>query len=198
MFKNVDLVLPARKILFIKGASGSGKSSLLRIIGKLELPDSGQIHCMKTHATIEEYRQNVSLLSQTPVFWGKTVRSHLQDILTYKANQSIAYNETYILHLLDQFGFDNKILDQRPSKLSGGESQVIALIRAIILQPMALLLDEPETALDSNRSALFRDFVVKWVESANHTRGLAWITHQNHNIRNSELISLGSFQEGHL
>lgn len=139
------------------GETGSGKSTILRVILKLEKPTSGRvlfegkdIHALSKN---EEswYRKSVQAVFQNP-FQSLNPRMRVYDILVepLKKYSRLKNNEIRerVNELLELVGLPPAILSQYPANLSGGQAQRIAIARAISVNPKLVLLDEPTSALD--------------------------------------------------
>jgi putative ABC transport system ATP-binding protein len=148
--RGVDLDLPKSAMVVLLGASGSGKSTFLNIIGGLDDATAGQVFFEDMELTalgpsqLTEYRRNsVSFVFQ---FY------NLVAALTARENVSliteIADNPMTPQEALEMVGLGNR-LDHFPSQLSGGEQQRVAIARAIAKRPKVMLCDEPTGALDS-------------------------------------------------
>lgn len=137
----------------IIGPSGGGKSTLLRIIGGLLLPNSGEMYIDGHEINFSEkllqiHRRNIGF-----VFQSKGLFEHLTAmenvtlplIYTFGINKSEAI-ET-VSKLFSRFGLSEE-KDKYPFQLSGGQQQRIAIARAVAIKPKLLLLDEPTSALD--------------------------------------------------
>ena len=155
VLKGVDLTINKGEIACIVGASGAGKSTLLQIIGTLDKADKGSI-------TIDN--QDISLLNQRKLaaFRNKKIGfvfqfHHLLPEFTalenicipaYIAGVSKKEANEKAMQLLDYLNLTNR-KDHKPSMLSGGEQQRIAVARALINNPAIILADEPSGNLDS-------------------------------------------------
>ena len=135
------------------GPSGGGKSTLLRIIGGLLLPTSGEMHIdgqeiFFDKKPLQAYRRNIGF-----VFQSKGLFEHLTGIqnvtlpLIHTFNMSKDEAISIAVKLFDRFGLSAE-KDKYPSQLSGGEQQRISIARAVAIKPKLLLLDEPTSALD--------------------------------------------------
>ncbi len=135
------------------GPSGGGKSTLLRIIGGLLLPTSGEMGLdgqpvLFDKKSLQVYRRNIGF-----VFQSRGLFEHLTGVqnvtLPLIHTFAINKNEARIIaeKLFDRFGLTSE-KDKYPSQLSGGEQQRIAIARAVAIKPRLLLLDEPTSALD--------------------------------------------------
>jgi sulfate/thiosulfate transport system ATP-binding protein len=156
---NVDLDVDSGQLTALLGPSGGGKSTLLRIIGGLEDPDSGTVHIDDVEATeVPAQRRNVGFVFQhyaafkhLSVF--RNVAFGLEIRRRPKAEIRRRVYELLELVHLDQFA------DRLPSQLSGGQRQRMALARALAVEPKVLLLDEPFGALDTKVRKELRDWL---------------------------------------
>ena len=155
VLKGVDLTINKGEIACIVGASGAGKSTLLQIIGTLEKPDKGKL--------IIDNQEIVSLNQKhLAVFRNKKIGfvfqfHHLLPEFTalenicipaYIAGTSKKEATEKAMQLLEYMNLTNR-KDHKPSMLSGGEQQRIAVARALINNPAVILADEPSGNLDS-------------------------------------------------
>jgi putative ABC transport system ATP-binding protein len=156
--RGVSAEIPAGSFTFILGPSGSGKSSLLYLIGSLDDPSSGEIVVdgrslsKLTTAQRDKYRRDdVGFVFQS---------FNLLSNLTAVENALVPFLPAGIggelrrraVDLLTQVGLGNR-LDHRPSELSGGEQQRVAIVRAVLKRPKLVLADEPTGELDSATGA---------------------------------------------
>lgn len=159
----VDLDVHHREVLCIIGQSGGGKSTLLRCINLLEVPDAGSIEVDGRNVYKDGQRATGRDLVQVRRAVGMVFqRFHLFPHLTaienitlplvrgLRIDQREAIDRGILL--LTRVGLQNKIL-ARPETMSGGEQQRVAIARALSLQPRALLFDEPTSALDPESTA---------------------------------------------
>ncbi len=158
------------------GASGSGKSSLLRAIARLDLCDEGSIVFRSevvARDSIPTFRRQVIYLPQRPSLFATTVRENLQMPFRLAVSRARSdgvqseqqdYDESIVTGILRGLGKPITILDQSAESLSGGEQQIVALIRALILRPVILLLDEPSASLDPETTQQLEKLVLDWHE----------------------------------
>ena len=155
----VDLDVPGGRLTALLGPSGGGKSTLLRIIGGLENPDSGTVHIGGTEATgLPAQRRNVGFVFQHYAAFKhmsvyRNVAFGLEIRKRSKAEIKRRVAELLELVHLEQFA------DRLPSQLSGGQRQRMALARALAVEPKVLLLDEPFGALDAKVRKELRDWL---------------------------------------
>ena len=143
-----DLVIAEGEFLAVLGPSGSGKTTLLRMIGGFVEPSGGRIEIGGRDVTgVPPYRRRLGVVFQSyALFPHLTARENVAFGLRMRgvprAARSARADEALALVGLDGLG------DRSPAQLSGGQQQRVALARAIVIEPDALLLDEPLGALD--------------------------------------------------
>lgn len=152
---HVDLHLRQGETLGLMGPSGCGKSTLARVLLRLIPCDGGAVLFQGRDIThlggeaLLPFRRQVQLISQRPeTFFDPrwTLRRSLTeplDIFHIQGNR-----EAMVAELLDQVKLTEELLTRRPHQVSGGEIQRLALVRALLLQPRVLVLDEATSMLD--------------------------------------------------
>jgi osmoprotectant transport system ATP-binding protein len=160
-----DLEIPTHKTTVLIGPSGSGKSTVLRLISGLIEPTTGSIEIngrKLTQETRTEYRRQMGYVIQSgDLFPHLTAR---KNILLVPQELGLPAHEmrARVEELCVLTRFPSGLLDRYPVELSGGEQRRVSLIRALMLNPEMLLLDEPMGALDPLvRAGLLRD--LKWL-----------------------------------
>jgi lipoprotein-releasing system ATP-binding protein len=165
VLKSVDVVIPAEKIVAIVGPSGAGKTTLLQIMGTLSKQDSGKVYIDNTDlSTLKERplaafrNQNIGFVFQFHHLLPEFTALENVCIPGYIARKSKDVVENKAKELLDFLGLSDR-MDHKPSELSGGEQQRVAVARALINQPKVILADEPSGNLDSkNKEELHQLF----------------------------------------
>ena len=144
----ISLRLARGEFFSLLGPSGCGKTTTLRLIAGFEEPTSGQIHlngAVINH--LRPYERNVSTVFQNyALFPHLTVQQNVEFGLRRRAENHIAKRVSEVLELVRLTGKEAR----KPSEISGGERQRVALARSLVLAPDVLLLDEPLSALDPN------------------------------------------------
>lgn len=171
----------------IVGASGSGKSTFLKLFADLIEVSSGELYYKgKNYKDYDplELKKSVSYLIQTPYLFGETVYTNL--VFPFKIRKEVV-DEDRIKKLLKEFNLSKDILHRNVNLLSGGEKQRISIIRTLIYKPEVLLLDEATSALDKTNEAI----VEKYIKKLNKEKiTVIWITHsleQSYSIFNKRI-----------
>lgn len=141
------------EVVAIIGRSGSGKSTALRCIDRLEVMDSGSIEvCGHQLASkglnLRQLRRDVGIVFQSyNLFAHLTVQQNVSLALRSVKNMSRQDSALLTKKVLKQVGMDNK-LDAYPDELSGGQQQRVAIARSLAMEPQVMLFDEVTSALD--------------------------------------------------
>lgn len=197
--KNADLSVAVGETLAIIGASGSGKSSILELIGTLARPTTGtvlingsDVAMMPERAVLQLRRHIIGFVFQS---------ANLIDHLTAEANVTLPLTyaglhrrarKTRTLHWLDRVGVAH--LASRPvAKLSGGERQRVAIARALVNEPALILADEPTGNLDQ---ATGQKIMSLLVSLAGQDRTLITVTHDTTHIHLFDRVA--RMNHGHL
>lgn len=154
----IDLEILRGEFVFLVGASGSGKSSCLRLVLKEEKPSTGSIHVLGqdlgsiSNRKIPYFRRNLGVVFQDfRLLPNKTVYDNVAFTLQV-IGKSRGYIQEAVPDTLKMVGLDGKA-QRFPHELSGGEQQRVAIARAIVNKPQILLADEPTGNLDPTTSA---------------------------------------------
>lgn len=181
--KDVDLVIHAGQAVSIVGPSGAGKSTLLHILGGLDVPDKGKVF-FNTQDVYGLNDQQRALLRNHQI--GFVFQAyHLLPELTALENvilPSMVKNnsrktsaiESEGVKLLEQMGLKARIT-HRPSQLSGGEQQRVAIARSLMNSPKIVLCDEPTGNLDSESGAMVIDLLLALNKT--HGQTVVIVTH---------------------
>lgn len=153
VLRDINLSVSKGEVLSIIGASGSGKSTMLRCINLLETPSSGQIlyhgKDITSHdMSLSQYRAKVGMVFQSfNLFNNMTALNNCITGQVSVLKRSREEAEATAMKYLERVGMAPYI-NARPSQLSGGQKQRVAIARALAMEPEALLFDEPTSALD--------------------------------------------------
>ena len=153
VLRDIHLSVEKGEVLSIIGASGSGKSTMLRCINLLETPTSGQVlyhgRDITSHdMNLSQYRAKVGMVFQSfNLFNNMTALNNCITGQMTVLKRSREEAEATAMKYLERVGMAPYI-NARPSQLSGGQKQRVAIARALAMEPEALLFDEPTSALD--------------------------------------------------
>jgi polar amino acid transport system ATP-binding protein len=154
VLKGVDLEVERGEVVVVLGASGSGKSTMLRCINLLEKPTSGEIWFENDEITkyskkeTNEYREKVGMVFQSfNLFPHLSAKGNVMLALTKVMKKPKDEAEKIAVEQLERVGLGDRI-DYMPSQLSGGQQQRVAIARALAMDPHVMLFDEATSALD--------------------------------------------------
>ncbi|AZF06266.1 ATP-binding cassette domain-containing protein [Pseudomonas sp. R5-89-07] len=179
LLQPTDFALRPADRVSITGPSGSGKSVFLRALALLDAPTSGQVLWngqMIANAQIPHYRSHISYLSQRPALLDGTVEDNLRFPFSLKTLRPRTFDLQAVTRLLEHAGKAPDFLDKNAADLSGGESQVVSLVRTLQLNPEVLLLDEPTAALDPSSARDVEVLIDAWFAHASG-RAYIWVSH---------------------
>lgn len=160
--KNIDLELLPGQCAGITGASGTGKTLLLRAVADLD-PHEGQMW-LEGQAAADvpphQWRRQVGLLPAETAWWHDTVGAHFDAV----SDDS-----------LSALGFGRDVLAWQVSRLSTGERQRLGVLRLLMLAPRVLLLDEPTANLDDTNTRRVETLLAQYRRA--HQSMLIWVSH---------------------
>lgn len=155
LFSNLSLEVARGERVVLTGASGIGKSTLLRCILGFTIPESGEILVNGVPVdgeTVWRLRTQVAYVPQEPELGEGTLRRWFEQPFSFKANSHLKDNLERLPRLLQRLSLPATLLEAEVARLSGGEKQRVVLISALLLEREVLLLDEPTSALDRENS----------------------------------------------
>lgn len=172
------------EFIILTGSSGSGKSLLLKILAGLITPTTGQIFWQNAPQSLQKFsdispqvwRSQIGFIQQSPELIDGTVLQNLQLPYTFKFYQNQLFSENWHVTQLNNLGKSNDFLQKSSATLSGGEKQIVNILRCLQLSPRLLLLDEPTSALDNQSRDSVENWVLNW-QQRNLSRTVIWISH---------------------
>jgi putative ABC transport system ATP-binding protein len=184
ILRRISFTISDDGITVLLGPSGAGKTMILRLLNRLEVPTTGEVRFRgQSLASLDPLalRRRVGMVFQRPAPFPGTVRDNLRVA-------DPAATDDALVAALGGAGLGSDFLDRSADDLSGGESQRMCLARTLVTRPEVLLMDEPTAALDPDarhrleRTA--RDLAAKG-------RPLVWVTHdldQAHRLADDVLV----------
>ncbi len=164
----VNFTVAGGECIGVSGASGTGKTLLLRAIADLD-PNSGEVYLdgtARSQISAPEWRARVAYVPAESAWWDERLSPH--------------FHGRRVKHL-QRLGFDSRILSAPISRLSTGERQRFAILRTLNATPAALLLDEPTASLDSTNRERVERLIKDY--SKTHDAPVIWISHDTRQIR---------------
>lgn len=190
VFQDVDIVIPRGKVTAIMGPSGTGKTTLLRLIGGQLAPTAGQIKVDSqdvhhlSHRELYQLRKRMGMLFQAGgLFTHLSVFENVAFPLREHTRLSESMIRTLVLMKLQMVGLRGA-RDLMPSSLSGGMARRVALARAIVLDPALILYDEPFTGQDP----ISMGVLVKLIRTMNDAMNLTSVI-VSHDVQEALSIS---------
>jgi len=180
LFEGVNLAIRSGEILLLKGKSGCGKTSFLHLVKRFRSPREGEILLdARPYSDLryEELRSRVIYLHQAPVMTGSlSVLENLRIPFSFAAHQQKPVPEVKDLEpMLAGFHLDPGILNRDAEELSVGEQQRVAVLRAWLLRPDFLLMDEPLANLDLESAGAIQEWIA---QQSRERTGLVVASHQ--------------------
>jgi lipoprotein-releasing system ATP-binding protein len=202
VLKGIDIMIPDKEVVSIVGASGAGKTTLLQIIGTLDRPDSGtilydnsDISRLKGRALATFRNSHIGFVFQFHQLLPEFTALENVCIPAYIAGKSKSEAEGRASELLGFLSLSDR-LDHKPSELSGGEQQRVAVARALVNNPSVILADEPSGNLDTeNKNELhklffkLRDTFGQTIIIVTHDRQLASMSDRILQIRDGQIVN---------
>jgi ABC-type methionine transport system ATPase subunit len=177
---NISVQIHVGKILAVVGPSGSGKSSFLRLLNRLDEPTSGTVRLNGQdyrELAPEELRRRVGMVMQTAYLFPGTVAVNVVYGPRQRGQELLAEQIAALLQRVGLSGYQERDV----SNLSGGEAQRVSIARALANAPKILLLDEPTSALDEDSAREVEDLVLDIIRERHMTCVI--VTHNNAQAR---------------
>ena len=186
-FKNIldieNLEIHENVVTIVKGESGSGKSTMLKLLNNIISPDSGVV--MYNGVDVNDInpitlRRDVIMQSQFPNIFPGNVRENLNIIFTLRGEEGL--DDEKLLKALEIVNLKKDLTDDAQN-LSGGEKTRLSIARLFLVEPEVFLLDEPGASLDSKTEEILMNNVISEIKRRNKT--LIYISHSD----NPEMIA---------
>lgn len=186
-FKNIldieNLDINENVVTIVKGESGSGKSTMLKLLNNIISPDSGVV--MYNGVDVNDInpitlRREVIMQSQFPNIFPGNVRENLNIIFTLRGEEGL--DDEKLLKAMEIVNLKKDLTDDAQN-LSGGEKTRLSIARLFLVEPEVFLLDEPGASLDSKTEEILMNNVISEIKRRNKT--LIYISHSD----NPEMIA---------
>lgn len=186
-FKNIldieNLEIHENVVTIVKGESGSGKSTMLKLLNNIISPNSGVV--MYNGVDVNDInpitlRREVIMQSQFPNIFPGNVRENLNIIFTLRGEEGL--DDEKLLKALEIVNLKKDLTDDAQN-LSGGEKTRLSIARLFLVEPEVFLLDEPGASLDSKTEEILMNNVITQIKKRNKT--LIFISHSD----NPEMIA---------
>lgn len=203
VLKGIDLEIGKGEVVSIVGASGAGKSTLLQILGTLMTPDAGSVeidgHLLSgmSSSRLSDFRnRNIGFVFQAHHLLPEFTALENVMLPALIAGESFSSASKKAMKLLDEVGLSERA-GHKPSELSGGEQQRVAIARSVINAPSVLFADEPSGNLDSRTKEdihrLFfslRDTHGQTIVIVTHDQGLASMCDRSLEMRDGQFLDV--------
>ena len=181
VLRGIDLEIQDGETVVLIGSSGSGKSTFLRCLNLLNVPDKGQIfidgqEITKPKTNLNKLRAKVGMVFQSfNLFENLNIIENIKLAPRKVLHLSNKQAEKEAMELLKRVGLANKAYDY-PKNLSGGQKQRVAIARALAMHPEVILFDEPTSALDPEMVGEVLEVIKNLAKD--HSRTMVIVTHE--------------------
>jgi len=180
VLNNFDLSIEANQLVCLLGSSGCGKTTILRLIAGLEIPEKGEISIENQIVTknnqivISPHQRNIGFVFQDLALWPHfTVYKNIAFGLNERKEKNV---KDKVFEMLEFFGL-KEYSDKFPHQLSGGQKQLVAISRSLILKPRILLMDEPLANIDVKLKRKILEHIKNLKQNFNLT--IIYVTHDH-------------------
>ena len=186
LLEDVSVEIHGGDRIAVVGPTGSGKTLMLRALALLDPVTAGEV-CWRGKALrgdeIPKFRSRVIYVHQRPALIEGTVEDNLRQPFSLRVYRGQQFRRARIVDLLESLGRRESFLSQKQRDLSGGEAQLVALLRAVQLEPDIVLLDEPTAALDTEARGMVETLAGNWLDERPIARATVWVTHDQEQAR---------------
>ncbi|MCR8634533.1 ABC transporter ATP-binding protein [Paenibacillus radicis (ex Xue et al. 2023)] len=175
LFQGITARIEEPSIIAVLGVSGQGKSTLLRILGRLDTADAGTVSYRGRLSSIwrpHAWRMKVSYVAQLSVMLSGSVEDNLRAASFIHIQP---FDNQLAVELMGKVGLGSMDWNKQAADLSGGEKQRVALVRSMLLRPEVLLLDEITASLDLHSKIAVQELLMEWQRKEEST--IIWVTH---------------------
>ncbi|QLK63389.1 ATP-binding cassette domain-containing protein (plasmid) [Enterobacteriaceae bacterium Kacie_13] len=182
LFSHLSLSIGRYERIGLVGASGCGKSSLLKILLAMDAPDSGEVFCDGVQIrpgsarSLRDYRRRLQYIPQDPA--GSLPPEHTVSQIVAEPLKRLGYHGAILARVrevLAQTGLNETLLNRKAGALSGGQAQRVAIARALAISPEFLIADEPVSGLDLPLRAQIKQLLQQVTQQ--NGMGLLMVTH---------------------
>ncbi|MCK5856324.1 MAG: ABC transporter ATP-binding protein [Bacteroidales bacterium] len=180
LIRGLNLQFEVGKLTCLLGSSGCGKSTILRLIAGLEVPSTGAVYI--DNKLVAKDRKNITMVSKRSIgfiFQELALWPHMtayQNVAFGLQEQKKTDVKEKVLEILAFFGL-SEYIDNYPNEMSGGQKQLLAIARSLVLQPKVLLMDEPLSNLDVKLKHKILGYIKKLKNEFDLT--IVYVTHDH-------------------
>jgi putative ABC transport system ATP-binding protein len=182
LLRDIRVMLHPGQRVAVVGPTGAGKTLLLRALALLDPLDEGLVllngQPVRSEA-VPSFRSAVIYVHQRPALSEGNVETNLRHPFLLKVHRKRHFDRDRIVHLVRGLDRDESFLERLHRDLSGGEAQIVALLRALQLDPTVLLLDEPTASLDGESVRAIEGLLGRWYTEGAGKRAYLWVTHDS-------------------
>ncbi|MDI6401935.1 ATP-binding cassette domain-containing protein [Balneolaceae bacterium ANBcel3] len=184
LWNGLEITIQGGDRIALRGPSGSGKTLLMRTLSALDEPVQGDIEFEGKPLSewhLPEYRRRVRYVPQDASFVSGTVRKSIELFFSFRANRSLKLDEQRLQDYMNLLQLEPSFLNKTAENLSGGEKQLSALLRSLLLEPQILLLDEPTSNLDEEKVERVEKLIDDWMNSRS-SHSFIWTSHDSRQL----------------
>ncbi|MDO5574389.1 MAG: ABC transporter ATP-binding protein [bacterium] len=165
ILQDISLSVKQGEFLTVIGRSGCGKTTMLKLMNGLYIPESGDVYIeeknLKEVDLIALRRRMGYVIQNKGLFPHMTVEKNITYVPVISGRKNQTENHALVLKLLNMVGLEAELAKRYPSELSGGQQQRVGIARALAAEPHILLMDEPFGALDEITKQTLQDELIR-------------------------------------